>query len=258
MAQLNTVTFDLWQTLIIDFPALGRPRARRRLEGVMAALGDQGVDVAYDDLAEASRRCYQICDEIRGRERDVTFDEQIDIFVRSIDEGLPERITPETRTRIARRYADSYLEHPPIIADGARRVLHALKEMGYNLGLICNTGSTPGVTQRVFLERAGLARFFDTMTFSDEERLSKPSTEIFQRTLERLGATPDRTVHVGDHPVNDVEGAKRAGLRAIWVRREGKEVEVEPDAIIDSLEETLEALERLERASSPSPFLDTR
>ena len=245
MAQLTAVTFDLWQTLIIDSPEIGRTRAQKRLQGVLEALRDGGFEVTREQLAEASRSCSRTCDQIREQERDVTFDEQIDIFLRGIDEGLAERISPETRTRIARRYADSYLEHPPLIADGARRVMRALREMDYKIGLICNTGATPGVTQRVFLQRVGLAQFFDTLTFSDEERLSKPSAKIFHRTLERLKVTPEQTVHVGDHPRNDVEGAKRAGLLAIWLRRDDQEPEVEPDARIESLGETLDALATL-------------
>jgi putative hydrolase of the HAD superfamily len=50
-------------------------------------------------------------------------------------------------------------------------------------------------------------------------------------------------VHVGDHPLNDVVGAKQAGLRAIWLRRDLKaECTVAPDLSIDSLDETLAAL----------------
>ncbi len=246
MTSLNAITFDLWQTLIVDSPAIGRPRAQKRLEDVMAVLNEDGFTVTADQLTAASRSCFRICDEIRAREQDVSFDEQIDIYVRSIDEQLPSQISPEIRAHLARRYADCYLEHPPLIAEGANRVVRALKEMGYKIGLICNTGSTPGVTQRVFLDRMGLAGYFDTFTFSDEERLSKPSSKIFAITLERLKATPEQSVHVGDHPRNDVEGAKRAGLRAIWLRRDDKEKPaVEPDATIESLDETLDALAKL-------------
>ena len=246
MAPLNTVIFDLWQTLIIDYPEPGRLRVQKRLDSVSEVLSTAGFHFTQDQLTGASQNCYRVCDGIREQEGDVSFDEQVDIFINGIDEGLLERISDETRTHIARRYADSYLEHPPLIADGAKRVVRALKEMGYKVGMICNTGSTPGVTQRVFLDRMGLLPFFDTLTFSDEERLSKPSTEIFHRTLDRLMSSSAESVHVGDHPRNDVEGAKRAGLRAIWLRRDGaREPDVAPDATIETLEETLDALSQL-------------
>ena len=245
MVRLSAVTFDLWQTLIIDSPEVGRPRAQFRLEGAREALRAQGFDCTREELAEASRRCLRICGEIREREQDVTFDEQVDIFLRGIDGGVAERISPETRIAVTRCYADSYLEHPPKVDESAAAVLHEVKGMGFKMGLICNTGTTPGVTQRLFLERIGLLGYFDVLTFSDEERLSKPATRIFHLTTGRLGVAPSQTVHLGDHPLNDVVGAKRAGLRAIWLRREEKEPELEPDVRIDSLGETSAALARL-------------
>ncbi|MEE9284492.1 MAG: HAD family hydrolase [Dehalococcoidia bacterium] len=255
MRRITAITFDLWQTLIIDTPELGKPRAQLRLKGALQAIRDDGFDVTHEQIVEAYRRCYQTCDKIRGNEGDVTFDEQIDIFLRSIGEEMAERLSPQARLKVARRYADSYLERPPQLDEHAPAVLHELKTRGYKLALICNTGATPGATQRVFLERAGLAHFFDALTFSDEERRSKPATEIFHSTLERLNASADEAAHIGDHPRNDVEGAKRAGLAAIWLRREPKELVVQPDISIDSLGQVPEAVARL--GDGPLPFLDT-
>lgn len=245
MRRITTVTFDLWQTLILDTPESSRPRARLRQDGTLAALRDEGYDFTREQVVEAYRRCYQICDEIRQTEGDVSFDEQIDLFLKSIDQDMAARLSPETWQRVARSYADSYLQHPPQIDEDAGPVLHMLKEQGFRLGLICNTGATPGATQRVFLQQAGLARYFATLTFSDEEGLSKPSTRIFHVTLERMGAAPHEAVHVGDHPRNDVEGAKRAGLAAIWLRRDDQVAVVPPDACVSALDQVPEAVARL-------------
>jgi putative hydrolase of the HAD superfamily len=182
---------------------------------------------------------------VRQNESDLSFDEQVDLFLRCIDEEMAARLSPVARARVAQRYADSYIEHPPKVDEHAAAVLAALKGQGLKLALICNTGATPGVTQRVFLESAGLAHFFGTLTFSDEERLSKPAPRIFHVTLERLSATPAEAVHVGDHPRNDVEGAKRAGLGAIWLRRGDKQLTVAPDARVDTLAQVPEAVARL-------------
>lgn len=248
MPPLNAITFDLWQTLILDTPEMGRPRAQVRLGGVREALRGAGFDFPFEKLADASRACYRICDEVRTAEGDVTFDEQIDIFLREVQPGIVDLIGPEARALVSRSYADSYFAHPPKIDDHAHRVLATLSDMGVRVGLICNTGATPGVTQRIFLGQAGLAQYFNTLVFSDEERLSKPAARIFHLTLERMGVRPEETVHIGDHPLNDVVGAKRAGLRAIWLRRDGKEEPtVPPDARIDALGDVLEAFERLGR-----------
>lgn len=245
MAPLNTVTFDLWQTLIIDTPEVSRPRAQRRLNGILEVLKRDGhTAYAYEDLQRANRSAFKVLDAIRDQElKDVTFDEQIDLYIREVDPALPGKLSAEGRSGVVREYIDSYMENPPRVDEHARDVLHAITKMGLKIGLICNTGATPGFTQRVFLGQAGIAQFFDVLVFSDEERLSKPAPRIFHLTLERLGAVPEQTVHVGDHALNDVVGAKQAGLRAIWLRRDpAAACSVKPDASIDSLRETLRAL----------------
>ena len=45
--------------------------------------------------------------------------------------------------------------------------------------------------------------------------VEKPDPKIFRLALEALGADPARTAYVGDMPLFDVVGAKRAGLRPL-------------------------------------------
>ncbi len=68
---------------------------------------------------------------------------------------------------------------------------------------------------RTVLEGYGLSRCFDAMTYSDEAGYIKPCRRIFEVALRDLGARPEHTVHVGDHPLLDVYGAKASGCRAI-------------------------------------------
>ena len=242
---IGIVTFDLWETLIRDSTAAGAPRMQVRLDETFRILREQGFGFSTEHIAKAYRRCQAALDELRKREGDATFDEQVDRFLAEIEGGLASRLSLHARERIAARYADSYFDHPPRLDEHALSVMAGVKARGYRTALICNTGSTPGKTQRVFLERAGLARFLDTLTFSDEEQMSKPAAAIFHVTLERIGGVPHEAVHVGDHPRNDVLGAKRAGLKTIWLKRKEEPTEVAPDAQIDSLDHLLEALERL-------------
>jgi putative hydrolase of the HAD superfamily len=249
MYDLNTATFDLWQTLIIDTPEVSRPRRDRRLNGILEVLNRAGYRYSMDDLVRASRSSFRILDAIRDKDlKDVTFDEQIDIYIKELDPALEGTIAPEARAGIVREYIDSYIEHPPSVDEHAVDVLAKVQAMGLKLGLICNTGATPGMTQRVFLAEKGIAQFFDVLVFSDEERLSKPAPEIFHLTLKRLSARAEETVHIGDHGLNDVVGAKKAGLRAIWIRRDAKaEPAVAPDVSVDTLREIAEAVAGLRK-----------
>jgi len=242
---LTAVTFDLWQTLILDSPERGGRRRQLLLDGAGEVLKEEGFDYPQERVQAAYRQCQIECNEVRAREEDVSFDEQIDIFLGHIDNDLLGRLSGDGRIRVARRYTDAYLLRSPLVDEHAESVLRSLSEMGLKLALICNTGTTPGATQRVFLERMGLLRYFETLTFSDEERLSKPAAKIFHDTLRRLDAEPSQALHVGDHPRNDIVGAKRAGLTAVWIRRKDEPTEVEPDVAIDSLDQLTEVVARL-------------
>jgi putative hydrolase of the HAD superfamily len=105
--------------------------------------------------------------------------------------------------------------------DGAGDALAALRARGLRLGLVCNTGRTPGRMLRVVLERLGLSPHLAVLTFSDEIGLRKPHAEIFLRTLGALGVEPREAVHVGDNLAADVAGARGVGMGGIHLCHPG-------------------------------------
>jgi 2-haloalkanoic acid dehalogenase type II len=60
------------------------------------------------------------------------------------------------------------------------------------------------------------------IVISEAVRAYKPHPLVFQRALEQLGLQPHEVLHVGDSEVDDVKGAKAAGLRVAWVNRTGR------------------------------------
>ena len=252
MTEITTLTFDLWQTLLLDTRELGRARAQVRLEGAQNALIKFGEDYQLELIREAYRACYRYCHAIRDRNLDVSFREQVEIFVEYISPGLVDRLPEELFQEILTAYADSFFVHPPLPHTDARKVLEETKDQGLRIGLISNTGMTPGVTFRQFLDQHHLLNFFDVLTFSDEVRLAKPSDKIFLITLKGLGAEPSESVHIGDHVVNDVVGAKQVGMKTVWIegfyeRPEGSGPEAEPDATVADLGLVPSAIRKLAR-----------
>jgi HAD superfamily hydrolase (TIGR01549 family) len=73
-----------------------------------------------------------------------------------------------------------------------------------------------------FCTELGLTAFFDHIIASAEVGSAKPDAGIFIEACERLGLPPSRVLHVGDSPVDDIEGATAAGLPAVLLRREGE------------------------------------
>ena len=245
MTAVDTVTFDLWQTLILDDRDLGRARTRRRLEGALDALTDAGYDFTPEQLQEAYRSCFRTCRAIHAEEKDVTFDEQVNIFINNIDENLSQRLDTEVADRISYWYAEAFFDFPPPVASGVYEVLEEVRRIGYRVGMISNTGMTPGRLFRRYLDQHNILGFFHVLTFSDEVKLCKPSTEIFHMTLDALGTTPDKAVHVGDHIQNDILGANRAGMRTVLLgTAEGQENVANPHVQIMSLSELPRVLEQ--------------
>jgi HAD superfamily hydrolase (TIGR01509 family) len=217
LAQITVVTFDLWQTLLLDHRELGRARAQVRLEGAQQALQKFGEEYDLEHIREAYRACYRYCHRLREQSLDVSFREQVEIFINYISPNLVERLPQQITEEIIRAYADSFFVHPPLPHSDAITVLSDVKKMGLRIGLISNTGMTPGVAFRRFLDEHSMLKYFDILTFSDEVKLAKPSDEIFLMTLRALGASPAESIHVGDHVQNDVVGANRIGMKTIWI-----------------------------------------
>ncbi|MDN3054680.1 HAD family hydrolase [Streptomyces sp. SRF1] len=59
----------------------------------------------------------------------------------------------------------------------------------------------------------------DEIATSGEWGIAKPDPRFFARVLGLTGTAANETVYVGDHPANDTQPAKAAGLRAAHLRR---------------------------------------
>ena len=88
------------------------------------------------------------------------------------------------------------------------------------------------------------------MTYSDEVKIAKPAPTIFHLTLESMGVAPEQVVHVGDSVANDIAGAKRCGLKTVWIAgfSEGPDPadsDSQPDAVVSDLAEVVSAVSKL-------------
>jgi putative hydrolase of the HAD superfamily len=73
------------------------------------------------------------------------------------------------------------------------------------------------------LAEIGLRELFDEVVSAATAGSAKPDREIFDVAVSAGGAAAHETLHVGDHPEHDVQGARQAGLRTAWVNRNGNE-----------------------------------
>ena len=69
------------------------------------------------------------------------------------------------------------------------------------------------------IEALGLDRFFDGGFAPDTYGAAKPATGLFLAAAQAAGCPPWAGVHIGDTLSHDVAGARRSGMRAIWIDR---------------------------------------
>jgi putative hydrolase of the HAD superfamily len=215
---IAAVTLDFWNTLFRDQPGTDGTRADRRIGGIARHLSALGYTFADAELRAAHTAAGARHGAIQAEGRDVSLRIQLGFLLDQLRPGLSDQLAESDLAALADLYAAPSLELPPEpLAPDLPGLLAALRGRGLRLGLISNTGRTPGSTLRVVLNRAGVLSYFDQLTFSDEVALAKPNPAIFRRTLEALGTEPSASVHVGDNHTADVVGAHRAGLRVVQV-----------------------------------------
>lgn len=122
-------------------------------------------------------------------------------------------------------------------------VLENLRSGGYHVGLISNHNDA----LLKILQYHGLDKLLETVTYSQEVGVEKPASEVFAKALERAHCSPADALHVGDSFLVDVEGARRAGLHAVWLNR-GDEPSSADCLTIQSLNELPHILEMINRA----------
>ena len=212
---LRAVAFDLWETLITDTPELSRQQERLRLTRMEEILSAHGHGVLADRIEHAYRTLWRRCHDLYwSLDLDVPCRRQIEHFLEELQLD-PASLDASMLEALEDAYAGAALEILPRSVDGAEELLAALKSRGLRIGLISNTGRTPGSVLRAILEALNLAPHIDVMVFSNEHGQCKPQASIFEELRRRLGVAYGEMMFVGDNLYVDVHGAQRCGMRAI-------------------------------------------
>jgi putative hydrolase of the HAD superfamily len=96
----------------------------------------------------------------------------------------------------------------------ARQILETLAKK-VKLGLVTDTNTSFEPSVRTALQRLGIESFFSAIVTSQDVGVEKPSPEIFQEALRRLGVAASDAVMVGNDLDRDIAGARRLGMPTI-------------------------------------------
>lgn len=229
--------FDVGDTLVQHWKKQPEVRALT-LDSLRREFGERDWYESFLDAEIAPRQRHEIEDELRQETNRWYAD-----WFRNSSVGLDD--IDVDRFRVATTVP---LDLVGALVPGTPDTLRWCKSRGLVVGLITNTLSRGDDEVRRDWERFGLAETVDHVVSSHSVGWQKPHPAIFRRALELSGVAAGDAVMVGDRMVQDVWGAKRLGLRAIWRRPlEGAPqdpVDVEPDATIDDLTELPAILEQ--------------
>jgi HAD superfamily hydrolase (TIGR01549 family) len=215
---ISAVTFDLWDTIIVDDSDEPKRVARglsskylTRRELVWKFLEKHEsidramVDVAYAAADTAFRKVWY--------DHSVTWSvsERLDVVFKALGRTLVAGEMEE----LVRLHEEMELEVQPDLAPG---IVEAIKELHgrYKLGVISDTIFSSGRVLRKLLQENDLEKYFDVFIFSDEAGCSKPDSRTFLAAAEGLGVDITQVVHIGDRDTKDIKGPQNLGAKGIY------------------------------------------
>jgi putative hydrolase of the HAD superfamily len=123
----------------------------------------------------------------------------------------------------AANYGDALVDDAMAVFDAMRNDVAVFPEVRPALMALRENYVLVAVTNgNADLKRIGIDDLFHEIVSARTAGAAKPARRIFDAAVQAGGADIQQTVHVGDHPEIDVQGALSAGLHAIWVNRSGQ------------------------------------
>lgn len=116
--------------------------------------------------------------------------------------------------RLSDRYRQHYLsrDHTLTLFEGIAALLADLRERGFRMA-VATGKSRPGLERA--MAHSGLGAFFHATRTADLCH-SKPHPQMLEELMAELGATPERTLMIGD-TTHDLQMAQNAGVAALGV-----------------------------------------
>jgi HAD superfamily hydrolase (TIGR01662 family) len=120
-----------------------------------------------------------------------------------------------------------------------------LHRRGYQLGIIANTITETEIPD--WLEEDELGSYFKTVVLSSKVGIRKPDPEIYLEAARRMEVAPEQCVYVGDNPLRDAEGTRKAGYgmfilfhEPATLAKEPPKGDIQPDHTIQDMKDLLD------------------
>ena len=208
MACAKAVIFDYIGTLV-NCGGYTMEASRNKLH---AALVTEGFDVAKDKFLESYILAHEKYRIIRYEQlREVTNA----VWVAEALCNIGFKVTADDyRIKAALNvFFEDYVDMLELRA-GAKKLIKQAAEQ-CKVALISNFTHAPVIHKS--LRKTKINTYFNAVVISEENGWRKPSSHIFQDALNRLQVQANEAVYIGDSPIEDIKGAKQAGLKTVFV-----------------------------------------
>ncbi len=197
---IRAITFDFWYTLFEDDGGDIRRRMRSQALAHVA-------QVPYDTADTVLEKIYAKFLEIHTAEqRTLTPNDA----VRMAETHLETTFSQEDASQLVQTFGDAIVQYPPRPIKAALDAVR-LAAQHCPIGLISDTGISPGASLEKILDQHAFTPHFTTLTFSDHLGVSKPQAAMFQHTAKVLGVSPNEILHLGDLEPTDIAGIQNLG-----------------------------------------------
>ncbi|WP_164779820.1 HAD family hydrolase [Paenibacillus kobensis] len=198
MTEIRGLLFDLDNTLLDRTRTFGR-------------FAERFTDTFLPHITKIEERSRIIADII---ERDEDGYKDKPLLFKELRSVLPWKKGMKPSADELLRFYQSVYVNSAVLMEDAEEILSYCKKK-YKVALVTN-GKT--AIQYGKIDNLGLRGYFDAIVVSEEAGIKKPDPAIFAKALAELSLTPEQCVFIGDHPVNDIAGAARAGINGIWMK----------------------------------------
>ena len=244
MACAKAVIFDYIGTLV-NCKGYSMDASKEKL---YKALLNEGFDVAKDSFMKAYSVAHEKYRKVRYEQlREVTNA----IWVAEALASLGFEVTPDdSRVKAALNVFFQDFIDALEVREGAKKLLKQARAQ-CKVGLISNFTHAPVIYSS--LRQLGIDHFFNAVVVSEETGWRKPSCHIFEGALEKLRVQANQAIYIGDSPIEDIKGAKEAGLKTVFVPSQFNTLkdllnsQQKPDFIAKHIKAIFEILSQIEQ-----------
>lgn len=207
--KIKAITIDFWNTIFDS--SNGIERNQLRINTLKSKLSELGLNISDEEYQLAMQNAWEYFNGIwKNEQRTLSTYESVLFFWSYFNAPIDKSAIDE----VVKVFEDCILYHPPSLFEGAAEAFKTLSSK-YMLGIISDTGFSPGRVLRELLQNNSILQYFSAFSFSNETGVAKPHPNAYYHIFKELNCKPEHAIHIGDIEETDIEGAKNLNMLAI-------------------------------------------